>query len=113
MRGAGALTFPFEGNLVLVTPVPVLARLERLDERVPGAVEMSGGVAARRTVAASHVCTGGTAAQMHPPATCRQALLAAVTARICRANLLEMSAGNSHERCLLRQQQANAAGRGC
>src|SRR5205807_657239 len=44
-----------EGGLVDVAPVPVLARLERPDDRVARCQEVAGGVPAGRVVAAADV----------------------------------------------------------
>ena len=56
-------TLDGEGELIHVAPPPVLSRLERLDQRMAGLVEMGGGVPARRVVTAPHMaadaCTPG------------------------------------------------------
>src|SRR5258708_8983709 len=48
-------TLEFEHELVEVTPIPVLARFVRPDNRVSGQTEVRGGVSARRVVTASGV----------------------------------------------------------
>src|SRR5258708_15905782 len=48
-------TLEFEHELVEVTPIPVLARFVRPDNRGPGQAEVRGGVSARRVVTASGV----------------------------------------------------------
>ena len=58
-------------------PAPVLARLERLDDRVPDGEGVSPRVPERRRVAAAHVPAGQAQAQVHPLGPQDQAFLAA------------------------------------
>jgi hypothetical protein len=55
-----------ELNLIYKTPAPVFARLERFHDRMPGFVEMFGGVFIFGTIAAAHVPTFQAQPQMHP-----------------------------------------------
>jgi hypothetical protein len=64
-----------------VVPVPVFARLEALDDRMPDAGRMAGGVLRWRRVATTNVAAPRTPAQVKPPATRIQALRAARAAR--------------------------------
>ena len=52
-----------------ITPAPVLTRLEGLDNRVVGRVEMLGGVLILRIVTATDMSTDETEAQVHPGIT--------------------------------------------
>src|SRR5262245_34078196 len=79
--GAGRRTLDLEADDVHVAPVPLLARLERLDERVGGGVEMGGGVLVRRAVAAADVAALGAAPQVDPAGAHGEALHASVAAR--------------------------------
>jgi len=60
-----------------VIPVPVLARLEALDDRMPDTVSMVIGMLGGRRIAATHVTAPGTASQVKPPAARVEALHAA------------------------------------
>src|SRR5207244_2938835 len=89
-RGADEL----EHHVVDVAVEPVLAWLVRPNERVPGAVEMGGGVASGRVVAAAHVPTGLTDAQVHPVAApCGQAVLAPRSSGLGVDDLVQVLAG--------------------
>jgi hypothetical protein len=70
-----------EHELIDITPAPVLTRLEGLDNRVVGRVEMLGGVLVLRIVTATDMSTGETEAQVHPGITHFQAFLAPIGAR--------------------------------
>ena len=61
-----------EHQLIGVAPEPVLARLERPDDRVAGREVVPGGVAAGGAVAATHVAAGLAQAQVHPVAPPRR-----------------------------------------
>ena len=66
----------FEEQLVDVAPGPFLTRLEGLNDRMGGRVEMLGGVRILRSVAATDMSTAQTQAQVHPAITHFQAILA-------------------------------------
>src|SRR5713101_2286691 len=70
-----------EHNLIDITPDPVLSRLEGLDDRVVGRVEMFGGVLILRVVTATDMSTGETEAQVHPGISHFQTFLAPIGAR--------------------------------
>src|SRR5215831_6510571 len=78
VRGSG---FELERELVLVAPEPVLARLERADDRVPGRVVVRSRVLVGRVVAAADLAAGHAFAEVHPPAARAQTLRAAFGAR--------------------------------
>ena len=59
-------TLEFEHELVEVTPIPVLARFVRPDNRMPGQVEVRGRVPSRRVVTASDVTAFLAEPQVHP-----------------------------------------------
>src|SRR5689334_24196813 len=65
----------------VVVPIPVLARLEALHERMTGVLGVLGGVLGRRLITAADVPALGTAPEMEPPAVGGQALDAASAAR--------------------------------
>ena len=65
-----------EHQLIRVTPAPVLARLGRADDRVPGRLVVGRRVFADRVVAAADVAAGLAHPQVDPPHPLRQALLA-------------------------------------
>src|SRR2546427_4562936 len=67
-----------EEQLVDVAPGPVLTRLEGLNDRVVGGVEMPGGVLILRIVTATDMSTGETEAQVHPGITRFQTILTAI-----------------------------------
>src|SRR3989442_14449661 len=70
-----------EEQLVDVTPGPVLTRLEGLNDRMVGGVEMPGGVLILRIVTATDMSTGETEAQVHPRITQSQTVLTSIGAR--------------------------------
>src|SRR5216684_270017 len=70
-----------EHELIDITPAPVLTRLEGLDNRVVGRVEMPGGVLILRIVTATDMSTGETESQMHPGISHFQTFLAPIGAR--------------------------------
>jgi hypothetical protein len=80
-----------EHELIDITPAPVLTRLEGLDNRVVGRVEMPGGVLVLRIVTAAHMSTGETKAQVHPGITHFQAFLAPIGARRDVTYLVEVA----------------------
>src|SRR5262252_3723871 len=85
-----------QGELVDVAPAPVLARLERLDDRVVRGVEVLSNMLVLRVVAAADVAADHAQAQMHPSVADLEAVLAAVRAWRHRANLVEMRTGLKH-----------------
>jgi len=80
-----------EEQLVDVAPGPVLTRLEGLDNRVVGGVEMPGGVLILRIVTAADVSTGETEAQVHPAISNFQTVLTSIGARRDLAYLVEVA----------------------
>ena len=87
-----------ERDLVLVTPAPVLPRLERADDRVLQRPGVRRGMAVRRGVTAADVTAGETEAQMDPPAADAQAVLATrdVLGEGGHLNCVEMRADVRH-----------------
>src|ERR1051326_2598423 len=77
-----------EHDLVDVAPAPALGRIIALDHRMAGGVEMFGGVAVGRAVAAAHVPAGSAQPQVHPRRAGLEALLAAARARRDLMNLV-------------------------
>jgi len=71
----------FEILLGGVIPIPVLVRLEALDDRMADGVRVVIGMLGRRRIAAAHVTAPRAAAQVKPPATRVEALHAARAAR--------------------------------
>src|ERR1700730_12706606 len=67
------------------------SRLEGLDNRVVGRVEMFGGVLVLRIVTAPDMSTGETEAQMHPAITYFQTVLASIGARRDLAYLVKVA----------------------
>src|SRR5207249_3659465 len=84
-----------ERDLVGVAPAPVLARLERADDRVRRCVMVGGRMAVGRVVAAADVTARQTDAEMEPLAAAAQAVLAAVHlgGEFTHLDLVEMGAG--------------------
>jgi len=80
-----------EEQLVDVAPSPVLTRLEGLNDRVVGRVEMPGGVRILRIVTATDMSTGETEAQVHPGITRFQTVLTSIGARRDVTYLVEMA----------------------
>jgi hypothetical protein len=70
----------------------VLTRLERLDDRVMGLVEVLCRVLVFRSVAASDVPADEAQAQVHPGITCFQTILAALRAGDDVSDLIEVGA---------------------
>src|SRR6204780_5713188 len=64
-------------GFVDIAPAPVLARLERLDDRVTVREGVGPGMTERRRVAAAHVPAGQAQAQVHPRGPQHEAFLAA------------------------------------
>jgi hypothetical protein len=87
---------PLEHDLVDVTPAPVFAGLEGLDNRVVGRVEMPGRMLVFRRVAAADVSTNEALAQMHPGVANFQTILAAVCAGGDISYLVKMSTRLCH-----------------
>src|SRR6266851_1885762 len=81
-----------ELDLVGIAPAPVLARLERPDDRMSGLVEMRGGVFVRGAVAAADMTTLHAEPKVHPRAAHAQAVLASVGAGRDLTDLVEMRA---------------------
>src|ERR1700728_885064 len=65
-------------RFVDVAPAPVLARLERPDDRMPDGVGVAAGMTKRGRVAATHVPAGQAQPKVYPRGTQAQAFLAAV-----------------------------------
>src|SRR5437867_9833524 len=83
-------------DLVDVAPAPAFPRLERGDDRMPGLLEMLGGVLVLRVVAASDVSARPAQAKMHPGVSRGEAFLAAVgVGRGCLYGT-QMSASGGH-----------------
>jgi hypothetical protein len=74
-------TFDGEGELVHITPPPVLPRLEGLDQRMTRFVEVGGGVMPRRTVAAPNMATEHAHPEVQPPASDPKAVLTTIRGR--------------------------------
>src|SRR5262249_53140961 len=81
-----------EHEVVDVAPEPRLARFERAHDRVGRRVEVLGGVAVRRAVAAADVAARLAHAQVDPPPTDREAVLATVGVRRDRLDGVEVRA---------------------
>ena len=74
----GGPQFPvFQNDLINITPSPVLARLERPHDRMPGGMEMLGGMPVLRGITAAHMPAGKTKPKMDPGIAHFQAFLAA------------------------------------
>ena len=69
-----------EHELIDRTPAPVLTRLEGLDNRVVGRVEMPGGVLILRRITATDMTTFETETQMYPRIPYSQTILTAIRA---------------------------------
>src|SRR5262249_44837149 len=80
-------------HLVDVAPQPVLARLERPNDRVAGGVEVSGGVIGLGRVGAGAVAADQALAQVDQAVADLQAVLAAVRARGDVPDLVQVRAG--------------------
>src|SRR6266849_7701666 len=79
-----------------VTPTPVLTRLEGLDNRVVGRVEMPGGVLVLRIVTAAHMSTGEAEAQVYPGISHFQTVLTSLGARCDVLYLIKMRTSLCH-----------------
>src|SRR3712207_4849477 len=97
--GVGRGAVDHEAQVVGVTPPPVLARLEGLDQGVFGGREMRGGVAVGGLVAAADMPAGHAHPQVNPAVAGAEALLAAVAAWLHVGNPVEMRTGVSHGAC--------------
>src|SRR3982074_1030273 len=94
VRGRGRSPLKFEGDLVHVAPVPVLAWLIRSDQRMGHLAEVHGCVPSRRVVAAPDVPALLAAAQVDPVvAPLRQAVLTPGRGRRHVQDLIEVCAG--------------------
>jgi hypothetical protein len=85
-----------EPELVGVTPSPVLIRLEGLNDRVIGGVEMSGGMLILRIVTAADMTTDEADTQVDPGITRFQTIFAAIGARCDLTYLVEVATGLWH-----------------
>src|SRR5262245_5116476 len=96
VRGRRTRTRHLERQLVHVAPPPVLARLERADQRVVRLVEVGGGVAVGRAVAAADVATGLAHPQVDPATAHAQAVLASLGGRRHGLDFGQVGAGVGH-----------------
>jgi hypothetical protein len=78
-------------HLVHITPAPVLARLDRPHDRVPGCMKMPGRMSMRRGVAAPYMPAGQAHSKMHPVAMNLQTLLAPSRQWLHLVNLIHVS----------------------
>src|SRR5215467_7287789 len=85
-----------EHDLVDVAPAPIFARLEGLDNRVIGGVEMLRSVFVFRRIAAADVPADEALAQVHPGVANPQAILTAVRARCDISYLVEVCTLHCH-----------------
>src|SRR5207253_959330 len=87
-----------EEHVVDVAPAPVLARLERADDRMLGLVGVGGRVAVGGVVAAADVTAGEADAEVQPLAADAEAVLAAVHGRrqFAQPDLVEVGAELAH-----------------
>src|SRR5437763_13002942 len=85
-----------EHNLIDVTPDPVLSRLEGLNDRMVGRVEMPGGVLILRIVAATDMSTRETEAQVDPGISNFQTVLTSIGARCDVLYLIKMRTSLCH-----------------
>jgi hypothetical protein len=83
-------------DLIDIAPAPVLARLERPDNRMTDLVKMRGRVLVGGAVAAADVTAGHAEPEVNPRAAHPQAVLASVGARFDLVNLVEMAANFNH-----------------
>src|ERR1700737_356056 len=79
---------------VYIAEAPLLAGLQRADDRVTGGVEMLGRVLVLGRVAAADVTAAHAQAQVHPGIAHRHALLAALRPRRDSLHVLQMLAGH-------------------
>jgi hypothetical protein len=96
VRGITNRSSKLEHYLVDVTPTPVLSRLEGLDNRVVGRVEMPGGVLIFRIVTATDMSAGETEAQVYPRIPNSQAILTPIGARRDVLYLIKMRTAFCH-----------------
>src|SRR5260370_34045 len=85
-----------EHNLIDVTPDPILSRLEGLNDRMVGRVEMPGGVLVLRIVTAAYMSTRETEAQVYPGISDFQTVLTSIGARCDVLYLIKMRAALCH-----------------
>jgi len=90
-----------DDHLIDVAPAPILARLERLDDRMAAGVEVFSGVPVFGLIAAAHMAALQAEAQMHPRITCLQAIFAALRAGRDLADRIEMRTHGFHRDVLL------------
>jgi len=86
-----------EHHLIDVTPTPVFAWLKGLNKGMIRRVEMLGGMFVFRGIAAAHMSTDQTEAQVDPAVTYFQAILAALCARCDISYLAEMRTMFCHQ----------------
>jgi hypothetical protein len=79
-------------DFIHVTPAPIFAGFNGFHNGMSGLVKVLGGVFVFRTVAAAHVTTLQTEAQMHPGVSHFEAFFATVCVRGYGANLIEVFA---------------------
>src|SRR6202042_924173 len=87
---------PFEHHFIDIAPEPILARLDRLDDRMFRLVKMLRGVFVFRTVAASDVSAFSAEPQVHPRVSHFQALFAAMRCRFYVLDLVGVRTDFSH-----------------
>src|SRR5258706_15123227 len=92
-------------DLVDITPAPVLAALERGDDRMLRRMVVLGRMLVLRVVATADVAAGPAQAKVHPGIADCEALLAAGGVRSVRHYELEMLAMRSHESTPLLQRR--------
>jgi hypothetical protein len=80
-------------DFVYVTPSPVLARLERPDDRVLGLMKVFGGVLVLGRITTTHVAADETLPQVNPPIPHLEALFAAITTGMHFANFFYVGTG--------------------
>jgi hypothetical protein len=85
-----------EHHLVDVTPTPVFIRLEGLDDRVVGRVEMLSGVLVLGRIAAANMPTFEAEAQVYPCVPDSQTILTTICARRDWSYLVKMCTLCSH-----------------
>src|SRR5215472_10533631 len=84
-------------DFINIAPAPILARLERADDRMLRLVEVLGGVLVLRGVAAPDVAAGQAQAQVDPGVAHFEAFFTAVGLRFHVVYLIEVSACAGHE----------------
>jgi hypothetical protein len=88
----------FEVDAINVTPAPIFARLEGLDDGVMRRMKMFGGVLVFGAIAAADVATGEAEAEMDPGVAGLQAVFAALGAGFDGADFIDVFACGRHER---------------